>query len=78
LKRIIIFSEKAKKKKTAIKTTMTKLKNIVPSIWGERWNWKQVKLLQNSQEKNYKPKKKDQIGKYNICKLGLNDEIENK
>jgi hypothetical protein len=36
LKRIIFFPEKAKKKKTAIKTTMTKLKNIVPSIWGER------------------------------------------
>ena len=31
-----IFSRKSQEKKTAIKTTMTKLKNIVPSIWGER------------------------------------------
>jgi hypothetical protein len=30
------FSRKGQEKKTAIKTTMTKLKNIVPSIWGER------------------------------------------
>jgi hypothetical protein len=45
LKRIIIFIKRPRKK-FEIKTTRTKLKNIILSIWIEWWNWKPIKNLQ--------------------------------
>jgi hypothetical protein len=45
LKRIITFT-KGPRKKLKIKTIRTELKNIIPSIWIEGWNWKLIKLIQ--------------------------------
>jgi len=64
------------KKKIEIKT---KLKNIIPSIWIEGWNWKSLKFLQN-----FKGKKKEiqrmRTTMKNIIfsKLRLRDKIKNK
>jgi len=50
LKRIIIFT-KEPRKKLEIKTMRIELKNIIPSIWIERWNWKSIKLIQKDHGK---------------------------
>jgi hypothetical protein len=66
LKRIITFN-KWLRKKIKIKTMRTKLENIIPSIWIERWNWKPIKLLQKGQRKqNRNTKNEEQIEEYNI------------
>jgi hypothetical protein len=66
LKRIINFT-KEPREKLDIKTMRTKLKNIIPSIWIERWNWKPIKLKKKCQGKKIRDQKnKDEIEKYNI------------
>jgi hypothetical protein len=45
LKRIIAFT-KGPIRKLEIKIIRIKLKNIIPSIWIEWWNWKLIKLSQ--------------------------------
>jgi len=41
---------KGQEKKLKIKIMRAELKNILPLIWIERWNWKQIKFLQNDQD----------------------------
>jgi hypothetical protein len=61
LKRIITFT-KLSRKKIKIKT---RLKNRIPSIWFEEWNWKSLKFLQNVKGKK-NSKNEDHNGEYNI------------
>ena len=44
--KIIITFIKGPRKKLKIKRMLTKLENIILSIWIERWHWKLLKLLQ--------------------------------
>jgi hypothetical protein len=54
------------------------LKNIIPLIWIERWNWKSLKLLQEDQEKKLEIQKMRTILENMIFdKLELKNEIEN-
>jgi len=66
-------------KKLEIKTIRTELKNIIPSIWNEWWNWKPIKLSQRSQGKNLEIQRmRTRLENIIFCKLGSNDEIKNK
>jgi len=56
LKRIINFT-KGPRKKLEIKIMKTELENIRPSIWIERWNWKQIKLQQKGEDQKLEIKK---------------------
>jgi len=66
LKKVATFT-KGLRKKIKIKTKRTKLKNIIPSIWIEKWNWKSLNFLQKKPgEEIRNPNNKDYIGEYNI------------
>ena len=66
LKRIIT-SSKGPRKKIEIKTMRTKLKNIIPSIWNEWWNWKFWKNFYEKIKKKIRNlKNENHIGEYNI------------
>lgn len=55
------------------------MKNIIRSIWVEKWNWKPLKFLQEGQEKKIEIQRKRTALKNVISgKVGLNDEPENK
>jgi spore coat polysaccharide biosynthesis predicted glycosyltransferase SpsG len=55
-----------------------KLKNIRLSIWIEWWNWKPIKLLQNSQKKLKIKRIRTKLENIIFDKLKFNDEIEKK
>jgi hypothetical protein len=57
----------------------TKLKNIIPSISIERWNWKPIKLLQKNQGKKLETQRiRTKLENIIFDKLGFNYEIKNK
>jgi len=58
---------KTKGSRKKIKIMRIKLKNIIPLIWTQEWNWKPIIFLQKDQGKQIKnPKTEDQIKEYNI------------
>jgi len=73
LKRIITFT-KLPRKKIEIKT---RLKNRIPSIWIEGWNWKSLKILQNVKGKKIQ-RMRTTVENIIFSKLRLRDGIENK
>jgi len=57
----------------------TKLKNIIPSIWIEWWNWKSLKLLWNDKKKKLEIQTmKTTLENIIFGKVILKDKIENK
>ena len=62
-----------------MKTMMTKLENIISSIWIKLWNWKPLKFLQKSQGKKLEIQRmRTTLENIIFGKLGLNYEIKNK
>jgi hypothetical protein len=57
----------------------TKLKNIIPSIWIEWWNWKSLKLLWKDKKKKLEIQTmKTTLENIIFGKVILKDKIENK
>jgi hypothetical protein len=70
------FSKRSKKRNQNNKDQIERY-NTINLDW--KIKLKTTKLLLRVKEKKTRNQKiRDQIGKYNICKLGSNDEIENK
>jgi hypothetical protein len=70
---------KGSRKKIEIKSMRTKLKNIIPSIWIEWWNWKSLKLLWKDKKKKLEIQTmKTTLKNIIFGKLILKDKIENK
>jgi len=78
LKKIVTIT-KGLRKKIEINIVRTKLKNIIPSIWMKKWNWKPIKVLQKDKEKKLEIQRIGiKLKNIILGKLGLNVEIENK